>query len=95
MVATGKTGWRGRTGLDVLLRAGGIVLILIAAAAAWALDGIAGGQPRASITVLDDLLAALAFVGASIGGALLFAGARLFDQVEVGERWVRRPRIRD
>jgi hypothetical protein len=47
------------------------------------------GTPPAALGALDYLLALVAFACGSVGCAMLFVGAHLFDQVEVSARWRR------
>ncbi|MCW3835906.1 hypothetical protein ACFQ1E_07630 [Sphingomonas canadensis] len=72
--------WHRRTSAALLLRAAGMLLLSIAALAGQALRGMAPGA-------LAMLLAAAAFLAASLGAALLFEGRGLFDLVPVPGRW--------
>jgi hypothetical protein len=71
-----------------LLRAAGALLLALAYAAAAVLRARALAGP-----IMGDplawLLAAVSFVLASGGAALLVVGRHLFDHVEVARRWSR------
>jgi hypothetical protein len=72
---------------DLPIRAGGTLLLGMAWFAARALRHLAQAPPPHQAGALGLLLAAIAFVAASIGCALLSLGSHLFDQIEVSGRW--------
>lgn len=73
---------------DRLLRAGGLVLVLLGAAAGRGLP-VSGNDTAAQL--LAYLLAAVAFAGISIGLALLVLGARIADQIRIASPWQSSP----
>jgi hypothetical protein len=80
--------WHERASAKVLLRLAGVALLALAWAMAEALRRRALAGP-----VTGDapayLLAALSFVGASAGAALVLMGGHLFDKIEIAARWGR------
>lgn len=80
--------WIARIGL----RAGGGALIGVGWSLAVRLHHMAqAGFPRDAMTG-PMLLAAILFLCASAGSALLFVGPGLWDSVDVSERWRRLPK---
>lgn len=79
--------WHRARRADIGLRALGSGLCGISGAAAQRLGALS--FPPHAPSLLAIMLATLAFVCASAGGALLLCGAHLFDQVEVSARWRR------
>lgn len=74
--------WHCRRWADPLLRAAGLLLLLAAWRAGAGLHAMpVRPEPR------DYLLALIAFMGASTGGAASLLGAHLFDRVAVSSRW--------
>ena len=78
--------WHRRPWAGWAIRACGL-LLLLAAWRAWA-DLVAHGGAAADIGT-DDVLAVVAFLGASLGLASALLGAHLFDQVAIASRWGR------
>jgi hypothetical protein len=76
----------GRWGLRPL----GLVLLLAAYAAARHLIAIGYG-PHGDAPPIVYVLALVAFLCASVGGALLVHGHHLLDRIEISERWKRLP----
>lgn len=89
MMMSDPKGWRRSRRTDLWLRLAGVLLLGVAALAIRMLLGrtSAATYPDA----LDYLLATVSFVGASAGAGLLALGRHIFDEVEVSERWRRRP----
>ncbi len=80
----------GRVVEDLLIRLGGLAAILLAGAALdWLYRLIHIAGPREA-TPGQLLLAAIGFLGASIGTGLLILGRHIHDEVELSDRW--RPR---
>ncbi|WP_157219840.1 hypothetical protein [Flavisphingomonas formosensis] len=83
--------------IDIGLRTGGLMLVGAAAGTALLLRVLTiahAGRPGP----LELLLAAILFLCGSVGAALLFTGAHIFDRIELASRWrstqffpVRRP----
>ena len=72
------------------LRPLGVVLLLAAYAAARHLIAI-GYAPPGDAPPIVYILALVAFLCASAGGALLIHGHHLLDRIEISERWRRLP----
>lgn len=73
--------------VDAALRLGGLCLVGSAAyAICLLLDLVPQGHPR-SATSWELILAALGFLGGSIGSALVILGAHINDHIEVSARW--------
>ena len=81
--------WYERKSVGLLLRLGGIALLVLAFLAARMLRMQAiAGSIEADATAW--LLAAIAFLCGSAGAAFLFVGPHLFDPVKIAKRWRRR-----
>jgi hypothetical protein len=85
--------WRKRRSTDALLRLGGLAALAIAGAAIRLLMRSAGVTPHAGAhagpTAIAALLAAIGFLAATLGSAVLVLGRHVFDRIEVSERWMR------
>ena len=84
-------GWHHRRTTDLGLRLGGVALCGVAWLAIRTLLHMRLAPWSASPGLLALGLAALGFVGASAGAALLSIGHHIFDEVVIGERWRTRP----
>lgn len=84
------TRWHETITANIGLRVGGIVLLILARVQAWRLHHIVQMNFSGQATPLQILLAAMTFLSASIGCALLFVGPGLWRRVRVSERWARR-----
>lgn len=71
------------------LRAAGLLLCCLSYVAFVRL--VALRTPPQTADAIAYLLAAIGFMSASAGSAMLFLGNHLFDEVEVSARWHRRP----
>jgi len=78
-------------GQDLGLRAMGLLLLAIGALAMRHLFAGAPVPHRHVASAAEMALAAIGFLGLSLGAPLLLLGAHLFDEVELSERWRRRP----
>ena len=76
----------GRPG-DLLMRAGGALLLLVSGTAIGTLAHHHAAHRVFSPHIFDLALAATGFLASSIGAALLALGHHVFDEVEVSERW--------
>ena len=83
--------WHETRAANIGLRAGGIVLLGIGWLLALRLHHMAQSIGPRDANSLMMLLSATAFLCASAGSALLFAGPGLWEPVEVAERWRRLP----
>lgn len=73
--------------VDLGLRLAGLCSIGIAALAIYLLMGLVQQAPQHSATGIEMALAAVGFLGASLGSGLLFLGARIYDRVVIASRW--------
>jgi hypothetical protein len=80
--------WHRSRSADLGLRALGLALCGVAYLALSRL--IATTQPAQPASAIALALAAIGFLGASAGGAMVVLGNHLFDEVEVSARWQRR-----
>jgi len=71
---------------DLGLRLIGLLLIAFSAAMTYALFHLAHMQGHVA-SVLDYILALVAFAAASSGSVMLCLGAHIFDEVAVSSRW--------
>lgn len=71
------------------LRAAAVLLCCLSYAAIARL--VAMRTPPQTADAVAYLLAAIGFMAASAGSAMLFLGNHLFDEIEVSARWHRRP----
>ncbi len=86
MTRKSYAGWRAEIGLRMLA-----IILLILVRLAWLrLFGIAQAEPHALNQTGELLLAMLAYVGTSLGGAFFVLGPHLFDRIAVAARWERR-----
>ncbi|MBA3940981.1 MAG: hypothetical protein C0520_07205 [Sphingopyxis sp.] len=83
--------WHENPAADVGLRAGGLALLGLGWPLAARLHQLALAVPAREATSFMLLLAAILFLCAGAGSALLFAGSGLWETVEVSERWRRLP----
>ena len=74
---------KGRIGTDIGLRSAGLAMWCLAALVGHILFG-AGAH---AATLVDYPLAAVGFLAASIGSALVWQGRHLFDQIDLSSRW--------
>jgi len=75
---------------DILIRATGMLGVLASVAMfAW-LYRLSHAAPTADPSLGDYLLAAMAFLGFSVGSGSLLLGRHVNDRIEVAERWRRR-----
>ena len=81
--------WHQSRRADLGLRASGLLLCWISYAAIARL--VALHVPPQSAEALAYGLAAIGFIAASGGSAMLFLGHHLFDEIEVSARWRRKP----
>lgn len=72
---------------DLFLRTSGVASVLFAILAMQHLTGLVHRAPRHEATVTEMGLAAVGFLGSSLGGALTFLGAQIHDKVQTSERW--------
>jgi hypothetical protein len=79
--------WHRSRRADMGLRAAGSLLCWLSLAALARLVAIR--PPAQSADAVACLLAAIGFVAAGAGSAMLFLGGHLFDEVEVSARWSR------
>ena len=83
-------GWHRSRKADIVLRCAG-ALLCRAAYLAWAhLVAWPRGASDNTADMLAVALAAVAFLGASAGSAMLCLGRHLFDDVRISARWQRR-----
>ena len=76
-----------KPGAGWLIRLVGLMLIIIAALAAITLFHHEHGMAQHEATPIEDFLALVAFVSASVGTAMAAHGRHLFDRVEVASPW--------
>ena len=74
-----------------VLRASGLLLLVIGALAMRHLFQTVHHGSRTGAALAETGLAALGFVSLSSGSALTCLGAQIFDTVEIAERWRRWP----
>src|SRR5690349_7175260 len=79
--AQAMTRWHETITANIGLRVGGIVLLILARVQAWRLHHIVQMNFSGQATPLLILLAAMTFLSASIGCALLFVGPGLWRRV--------------
>ena len=77
----------GRWRQDLLIRTLGITLGLVAFLAIRHLVGAEHTRPRGDATISEMGLAAIGFLGLSLGGVLACLGSHIHDEVEIAERW--------
>ncbi|MDT8760266.1 hypothetical protein MZO42_16315 [Sphingomonas psychrotolerans] len=75
---------------DVAIRATGIVCWSAGALALAGLYRAIHAGPSHATTCIECGVAALGFIGLSLGSSLLALGSHIFDQVEVSARWASR-----
>jgi hypothetical protein len=80
--------WYEKTGASVLLRLAGLGMVTIACFTGAALRSRAAAGGLSSDPAAY-LLAAAAFLCASVGGMLTALGSHIFDKVEISRRWSR------
>ncbi|KQU58810.1 hypothetical protein ASG67_16920 [Sphingomonas sp. Leaf339] len=85
------TAWHRSRRADLGLRASGLLLCAIAYTAVLRLSAMHISSQNAG--AFAYAFAAICFLGASAGSALVMLGHHLFDEIEVSERW--QPRSRD
>lgn len=73
--------------VDLGLRVAGLCFLGIAALSIHVLMDIVEQAPQHLTTPLELVLAAVGFLGASLGSILLFLGARVYDRVVIASRW--------
>ncbi len=83
--------WHHHRRTDVGLRLSGTALLGFAWLAVQALAALHLTQSRADPSIWAFLLAAAAFLSASLGAVLITQGHHIFDRIEIGERWRRNP----
>ena len=84
-------GWAAGTRGDILLRLGGVLLLLISATSIYALAHRHPGPSTFDPGVIDFALAALGVLSGSSGLGLTAIGRHVFDEVAVSARWRSRP----
>lgn len=89
------TVWTDKRTRDVSIRAAGAFCCISAYLAAGELANLRPSTPGTQPAAIAYLLAAIAFLGASLGTALAVLGHHVFDEIEVSDRWKRRPPARD
>lgn len=72
---------------DKGLRFAGLVLLAVAFLAIRYLVDLVPPHSSHEATWIELALAAVGFLGASLGGILVTLGAHIFDKVEISERW--------
>ena len=80
--------WHQKAGVNLLLRAAGTALLVVAYLCGAALRARALAGPL-NKDALAYLLAAMTFLGWTGGFALLTLGNHIFDQIEIAQRWHR------
>lgn len=73
--------------VDPGLRLAGLCAIGIATFSIYVLMGLVQQAPRHDATWAELALAALGFLGGSLGSILLFLGARIYDRIVIPSRW--------
>lgn len=73
--------------VDLGLRAAGLCSVGTAALSIYVLMGLVQQAPRHPATWLEAALAAVGFLGGSLGSILLFLGARIYDRVIIASQW--------
>ncbi|MDE8651473.1 hypothetical protein [Novosphingobium album (ex Liu et al. 2023)] len=73
--------------VDLGLRLAGLCAIGLAALSIYLLMGLVQHAPQHSATWIEMALAAVGFLGASLGSVLLFLGAHIYDRVIIASRW--------
>ena len=79
--------WHQDRRTDIGLRLAGAALWGLAWLAARQLAALHLTQTHTDPDMWAALLAAAAFLCASLGAALIIQGCHIFDRVEIGERW--------
>src|SRR4051812_17202403 len=82
----------GRAQIDIGLRAAGLALVCGAGGIARVLHALALAHPNQP-GVGELVMAAVLFLCASIGCALLFTGSGIFDRIKIASRWRRTPQF--
>lgn len=84
---------------DAVIRTAGLMCMALSMLAIRHLHMMIHTAPRHAAPLPELGLAAIGFLGASLGSALTFLGHHIFDQVEISARWARsdlaRPSGRD
>ncbi|SEH12226.1 hypothetical protein SAMN05428974_0420 [Sphingopyxis sp. YR583] len=83
--------WHESLAANIGLRTGGSALIVLGSSVAVRLHQLALATSGRDSSSFMMLLAAIVFLCASAGSALLFVGPGLWEIVEVSERWRRVP----
>lgn len=82
--------WHEKRGADLMLRLGGAALL----GCAWLLGrwlwSLVRGYPPHDVTAPEFLVGMAMFCCASPGAAMVALGRRLFDRVQISERWATR-----
>lgn len=79
--------WHGSRGGDIALRAAGLLLCVVAYLATSHLIALQPPLPDQTVGAESFILAAIGFLSASAGSAMLCLGHHLFDRVEISARW--------
>ncbi len=74
---------------DLALRLSGLALVVFGAVAILQLYHLVHVPPRHEATLAEMGLAAIGFLGCSLGGGLISLGAHIHDQVLISSRWAR------
>jgi len=82
----------GRAQIDIGLRAGGLALLCGAGGMARLLHALALAHPNRP-GLVELVAAAVLFLCASVGSALLFTGAGIFDRIKIASRWRSAPQF--
>lgn len=82
--------WYERTGAKIGLRIVGLMLLISAWPEGGLLHRIVLATPATDMSATEFLLAALLFLTASAGAALVVMGPRLWKPVKLSARWERR-----
>jgi hypothetical protein len=80
---------------DLGIRLVGLLLLLFCAALMLQLSRMVHVAPGHEATASELGMAAIGFMSFSMGSALTALGARIFDEVEVSQRWARLPSVQE
>lgn len=89
------TKWHETQAANICLRLAGVILVGLAMLAATHLHTLAQNASVHEATVVMMFLAAVTFWCGSVGSAFVIVGPKLWDTVQVSQRWQKADRYKD